>query len=189
MYRASAKPRVAEGTVTCDVSHLENFPLTTTITDAAVDPSPAQKDVSKWPPMPNRRSSADQEYLDSLSGRQLMDFRNYLFSPMYIKYNAGQFLDHNWVNIDLFRDTPSSASVRIKIEARAPLVPDVVKAEPEVITGGREVLELLSESEPDDNDEASDLEVMEISIIFGELQDTGAATTASSDDGDNTDDD
>ncbi|KAJ7794014.1 hypothetical protein B0H14DRAFT_3558479 [Mycena olivaceomarginata] len=161
---------------------------------------------------------------------------NQLFSPTYIKYNPGQFLDHDWVNINLFREylqrtgqtpvpdassTPSSASVRIKIEARAPLVPDVVKAEPEVITvqpaagnvkmrtlneGGREVLELLSESEPDDNDEASDLEVMEVlkhtsrsssaaplppSDLhhFGELQDTGAATTASSDDGDNTDDD
>ncbi|KAJ7333266.1 hypothetical protein DFH08DRAFT_939967 [Mycena albidolilacea] len=71
------------------------------------------------------RSPADQEYLDSLSGRQLMDFRNCLFSPTYIKYNAGQFLDHDWVNIDLFREylqrtgqtpvpdassTPSSAS-------------------------------------------------------------------------------
>ncbi|KAJ7343942.1 hypothetical protein DFH08DRAFT_1081295 [Mycena albidolilacea] len=234
MYRASAKPRVAEGTVTCDVLHLENFPFTT-ITDAAADPSPAQKRV-KMAPDAKPRSSADQEYLDSLSGHQLMDFRNYLFSPTYIKYNPGQFLDHDWVNINLFREylqrtgqtpvpdassTPSSASVRIKIEARAPLVPDVVKAEPEVITvqpaagnvkmrtlneGGREVLELLSESEPDDNDEASDLEVMEVlkhtsrsssaaplppSDLhhFGELQDTGAATTASSDDGDNTDDD
>ncbi|KAJ7886098.1 hypothetical protein B0H14DRAFT_2563427 [Mycena olivaceomarginata] len=43
------------------------------------------------------RSPADQEYLDSLSGRQLMDFRNYLFSPTYIKDNTGQFLDHDWV--------------------------------------------------------------------------------------------
>jgi hypothetical protein len=58
------------------VSHLENFPLTT-ITDAAVDSSPAQKRV-KMAPDAKPRSPADQEYLDSLSGRQLMDFRNYV---------------------------------------------------------------------------------------------------------------
>ncbi|KAJ7695891.1 hypothetical protein B0H14DRAFT_3529911 [Mycena olivaceomarginata] len=93
-----------------------------------------------------------------------------LFSPTYIKCNAGQFLDHDWVNIDLFREY-------LQHTGQTPVpVPDVVKAEPEVITvppaaggvktcrlneGGREGLELLSEFEPDNNNEASDLEVME----------------------------
>ncbi|KAJ7300409.1 hypothetical protein DFH08DRAFT_828478 [Mycena albidolilacea] len=228
MYRSSAKGVLRHHR---DVSHSENF-----LSPPSPPPpstTPDQKHV-KMAPDAKPRSPADQEYLDSLSGRQLMDFRNYLSSPTYIKYNAGQFLDHDWVNIELFREylqrtgqtpvpdassTPPSASVRIKIESRAPLVPDIVKAEPEAITvprasnvkmrtlneGGREVLELLSESEPDDSGEASDLEVMEVlrhtsrsssaappppSDLhhFGELQETGA-TTGSSDNRDNTDDD
>ncbi|KAJ7346233.1 hypothetical protein DFH08DRAFT_961674 [Mycena albidolilacea] len=102
--------------------------------------------------------------------------QNQLLSPMYIQHNAGQFLNHDWVNIDLFREylqrtgqnfpapdasnTLSSSSVRTKIEAPAASVPDVVKAGTEMASvpvagnvkirtlneGGREVLELLSES-------------------------------------------
>ncbi|KAJ7216104.1 hypothetical protein B0H12DRAFT_1241915 [Mycena haematopus] len=53
--------------------------------------------TSKHPP-------ADQEYLDSLSARQLMDFRNYLFNPAYISANAGKFLDHEWIDISLLKE-------------------------------------------------------------------------------------
>lgn len=67
----------------------------------------------------SKHAPADQEYLDSLSTRQLMDFRNYvrrrrgvkelflrtkqLFSPTYIALNAARFLDHEWVDIGELR--------------------------------------------------------------------------------------
>ncbi|KAJ7663386.1 hypothetical protein DFH06DRAFT_1296159 [Mycena polygramma] len=47
----------------------------------------------------SKHAPADQEYLDGLSARQLMDFRNYLFTPTYIAHNAAKFLDHEWVDI------------------------------------------------------------------------------------------
>ncbi|KAF8198687.1 hypothetical protein K438DRAFT_1966650 [Mycena galopus ATCC 62051] len=49
------------------------------------------------PPNADTRSSADQQYLDSLTARQLMDFRDYFFTPTYISLNAGKFLDDKWV--------------------------------------------------------------------------------------------
>ncbi|KAJ7879348.1 hypothetical protein B0H13DRAFT_2543696 [Mycena leptocephala] len=41
----------------------------------------------------SKHTPADREYLDSLSVRQLMDFRDYLFSPTFIARNASKFLD------------------------------------------------------------------------------------------------
>ncbi|KAJ7291881.1 hypothetical protein C8J57DRAFT_1588616 [Mycena rebaudengoi] len=138
----------------------------------------------------SKHTKADQEYLDSLSARQLMDFRDYLFSGTYIARNASKFLDYEWVDIALLReylgqpqnsappDAPTTRSsmisdpVRVKIEA--PL-PSVVKAEPQMIRlsqasadikmrtlneSGREIFELLSDSEPDADEPDSDLEVM-----------------------------
>ncbi|KAJ7270000.1 hypothetical protein B0H12DRAFT_1310429 [Mycena haematopus] len=137
----------------------------------------------------------DQEYLDSLSARVLMEFRNYVFSPTYIALNAVKFLDHEWIDIRALRDflqqparnvTPdTSRQSRVKIEATPFLVPPpgppfVVKSEPQSVDalagalrtsadvkmralneGGRQIFELLSDSEPEADDRNSDLEVIE----------------------------
>ncbi|KAJ7431585.1 hypothetical protein B0H11DRAFT_1941460 [Mycena galericulata] len=149
----------------------------------------------------SKHTPADQAFLDGLSARQLMDFRNYLYSPMYIKLNAGKFLDHEWVDIPTLKEylhqihqnpgldasstrpaTPSDP-VRVKIETPLPSAtsrPAIsVKAEQQPIRlpppagdsaikmrtlteGGREVIEVLSDSDSDAADSDSDLEVMEV---------------------------
>ncbi|KAJ7466644.1 hypothetical protein B0H11DRAFT_1869800 [Mycena galericulata] len=147
----------------------------------------------------SKHTPADQEYLDSLSTRQLMDFRNYLFSPTYIALNATRFLDYEWVDIGELRrylqhTTTNSgfdasttrlstipAPVHIKIESSPlsvlPGPASVVKLEPHAISvpaplsvdikmralneDGREVFELLSDSEPDADEPDSDLEVID----------------------------
>ncbi|KAJ6484223.1 hypothetical protein C8R45DRAFT_1099366 [Mycena sanguinolenta] len=75
----------------------------------------------------SQHTSADLDYLDSLSARQLMEFRNHLFhpryietnaakfldngfNPKYIEMNATKFLDHRWININLLRDYFGHAS-------------------------------------------------------------------------------
>ncbi|KAJ7465327.1 hypothetical protein B0H11DRAFT_2307912 [Mycena galericulata] len=145
----------------------------------------------------SKHTPAEQEYLDSLSARQLMDFRNYLFAPTYIALNSAKFLDHEWVDIGELRKylqhtatnsgfdgstrlSTIPAPVRIKVEAAPPSVSPgtapVVKTEPQAINvptqlsvdikmralneDGREVFELLSDSEPAD-DHDSDLEVID----------------------------
>ncbi|KAJ7455399.1 hypothetical protein FB451DRAFT_1184196 [Mycena latifolia] len=139
----------------------------------------------------SKHSPADQEFLDGVSNRQLMGFRNFMYTPVYIAANATQFLDHDWVDIPALkkylrldenasqdasstRSIPVSDSVRVKIEAPAPVIS--VKAEPEACglpetsphvktrtsqEGGHEVIELLSDSEPERSAADSDLEVLE----------------------------
>ncbi|KAJ6613945.1 hypothetical protein B0H10DRAFT_2046774 [Mycena sp. CBHHK59/15] len=134
-----------------------------------------------------KHSPADQEFLDSLSTRDLMDFRNYMYSPIYIASNAGRFLDHEWIDIPNLRDflcrkaadaglvasstRPSAVSdlIHVKIEAPQPSAHPapaiLVKAEPGAVKmrtlneGGHDVFELLSDSEPETLDHDSDLEV------------------------------
>ncbi|KAJ7922381.1 hypothetical protein B0H13DRAFT_2655645 [Mycena leptocephala] len=136
----------------------------------------------------SKHTPADQEYLDSLPARQLMDFRNFLFTPTYISLNAAKFLDHEWVDIgELWKylqhtakNPGPSAPVPVKIEvtplSMAPVRATVIKAEPQAISvpvqasvdikmgalneDGREVFELLSDSEPDADNPDSDLEVI-----------------------------
>ncbi|KAF8185240.1 hypothetical protein K438DRAFT_1973954 [Mycena galopus ATCC 62051] len=143
------------------------------------------------PPDADTRSSADQQYFDSLTARQLMDFRDYLFSPTYISLNAGKFLDDKWEKVGLFREyvqrigkssmldvsstrpsVPNSAP--IKIESLPPILPSSVKAEPEKLSphrSGDVKMRALTEdgheilellSDSDaEEDLNSDLEVME----------------------------
>ncbi|KAJ7120746.1 hypothetical protein C8R43DRAFT_1034075 [Mycena crocata] len=75
-------------------------------------------------------TAADQHYLDGISTGKLREFRNYMYSAAYIKDNAAEFLDHNWIVIPVLReflarnnpDTPvassmaASTSIRVKIE-------------------------------------------------------------------------
>ncbi|KAJ7622550.1 hypothetical protein B0H17DRAFT_1151676, partial [Mycena rosella] len=97
----------------------------------------------------SKHTPADREYLDSLSARLLMEFRNYVFSPTYIALNAAKFLDHEWVDRELLPEprvaSVPRASANVKMRA--------------LHEGGREVFELLSASEPEADD--SDLEVLE----------------------------
>ncbi|KAJ6573761.1 hypothetical protein DFH09DRAFT_1078736 [Mycena vulgaris] len=100
----------------------------------------------------SKHTPADQEYLDSLPVHQLMDFRNFLFTPMCIALNAAKFLNHEWVDIgelwkypqhtaknpgfDSFTTSLSTplAPVHVTIEATplsvAPMPAAVIKAEP-----------------------------------------------------------
>ncbi|KAJ6489404.1 hypothetical protein DFH09DRAFT_1105431 [Mycena vulgaris] len=110
----------------------------------------------------SKHTPADREYLDNLSARLLMEFRNYVFSPTYIALNAAKFLDHKWVDMRVLREflqqpaqnpPPTrqfvSDLVRVKIEATpflapVPGPPILVKAEPQVADeGDREVFELF----------------------------------------------
>ncbi|KAF8178802.1 hypothetical protein K438DRAFT_1977640 [Mycena galopus ATCC 62051] len=120
------------------------------------------------PPDADTRSSADQQYLDSLTARQLMDFRDYLFSPTYISLNARKFPDDKWSSTR--PSVPNSAP--IKIESLPPVLPSSVKATPSphrsgdvkmcaLIEDGHEVFELLSDSDAEE-DLNSDLEVIAV---------------------------
>ncbi|KAJ7670029.1 hypothetical protein DFH06DRAFT_1321054 [Mycena polygramma] len=132
----------------------------------------------------SKHAPADKEYLDSLSARQLMDFRNYLFNPTYIAQNAAKFLDHEWVDIGelrkyLHHTVAIAPPTRVKLEAMAPFVtPEpagAVKTEPDGSTvpqavpeiklralneNGQEVFELLSDSDSEPDAADSDVEVI-----------------------------
>ncbi|KAJ6550555.1 hypothetical protein B0H10DRAFT_2242638 [Mycena sp. CBHHK59/15] len=133
----------------------------------------------------SKHTPADREYIGSLSPHILMEFRDYLFNPTYITINTAKFLDYEWIDITLLREyvsvlgasttrsLPILDQVHVKIEAVPPSVSTVsVKAEPDVQhvasvktrtlhVGEREVIELLSDSEPQTEDLDSDLEVIE----------------------------
>ncbi|KAJ7681690.1 hypothetical protein B0H17DRAFT_1230186 [Mycena rosella] len=125
----------------------------------------------------SKHTPADREYLDSLSARLLMEFRNYVDMELlreFLQQPAQNFTP----DASMMRQSVSD-SIRIKIEATpssapVPVPPTLVKAEPRVASvprasanvemhalheGGREVFQLLSDSEPEADD--SDLEVLE----------------------------
>ncbi|KAJ6527273.1 hypothetical protein DFH09DRAFT_1094940 [Mycena vulgaris] len=133
----------------------------------------------------SKHTPADQAYIDGLSARQLMDFRNYVFTPTFVTLNATKFLDHGWIDmtelrqfIDASRTPAASAPLLVKMEPSIPAVPPppplaiAVKTEPQgvglpqiprdikmrakVNKDDQEVIEILSDSESD-----SDLEVIE----------------------------
>ncbi|KAJ7653606.1 hypothetical protein DFH06DRAFT_1417176 [Mycena polygramma] len=127
----------------------------------------------------SKHAPADQKYLDSLSARQLMDFRNYLFNPTYIAQNAAKFLDHEWVDIGelrkyLHHTVAIAPPTRVKLEAMAPFVtpepagavktePDgstVPQAVPEIKLRALNVFELLSDSDSEPDAADSDVEVI-----------------------------
>ncbi|KAJ6554046.1 hypothetical protein DFH09DRAFT_1318699 [Mycena vulgaris] len=80
----------------------------------------------------SKHTPADQEYLDSLSARQLMDFRDYVFSATYVARNAGKYLDHEWVDIALLREylgQPQDSALPDASTTRSPTISDPVRAE------------------------------------------------------------
>ncbi|KAJ7760651.1 hypothetical protein DFH07DRAFT_771734 [Mycena maculata] len=93
----------------------------------------------------SRHTPANQAFLDGLSS-QLMDFWNYVYSPTYIAQNAEKFLNTEW-----------AGDIKMRTSTE----------------GGWEILELLSDSEPNTADPDSDFdEVVEV------LQPTSRSSSA-----------
>ncbi|KAJ7467361.1 hypothetical protein B0H11DRAFT_2197322 [Mycena galericulata] len=131
--------------------------------------------------MASKHSAADQAFLDGLPGWKLIEFRNYMFTPSYITSNAGRFLDHEWIDIPALREflgnsAPEAGSdasstrstrlsacpdlVRIKTEGADPLPLSAPPTSFKIRTsyeGGREVLEISSDSESDADEISGDL--------------------------------
>ncbi|KAJ7694786.1 hypothetical protein B0H17DRAFT_1198947 [Mycena rosella] len=76
----------------------------------------------------SKHTAADLELLDSLSARQLMDFRNHMYNPGYIAANAGMFLDHEWIDIRSLRQHLAVPVPCASLDAPStrPIVPDPV---------------------------------------------------------------
>ncbi|KAJ7723929.1 hypothetical protein B0H16DRAFT_331185 [Mycena metata] len=193
MYRASAKWRSGQ-VPGPDTWHTpRHFPLSSYLHHTSPNAPTTRPERVKMAPDANAlstRSHADQEYLDSVPARQLMEFRNFMFTPAYITLNSKKFLDdvdQSWVDVPTLKDylnqisAPSTSflpppevtdHVRIKIEPPSAPTP-LVKMEPQVpdlpITvkvrtlneAGKEVFEILSDSEPDVDGRDSDIEVVD----------------------------
>ncbi|KAJ6631823.1 hypothetical protein B0H10DRAFT_1937586 [Mycena sp. CBHHK59/15] len=126
-------------------------------------------DPSSCPP----RTAADDDLIDSLSGRDLIAFRDYIHSPAHIRSNAAVFLDNAWIDLSELRSFlrerdsgPSSLTrlppPRVKLENPDLALAVGVKVEPGSkpaftskpvfrtrTEGGREIFEILSDSDSD----------------------------------------
>ncbi|KAJ7216156.1 hypothetical protein C8J57DRAFT_1600151 [Mycena rebaudengoi] len=112
--------------------------------------------MSTYGTMRSKHTPSDREFIDSLSTRDLIKFRDYMYSTDYIRANASDFLDLEWIDIQKLRNflphpapnisldasnirldassAPAPDPVRVKIEAPNPperSVPALpVKSEP-----------------------------------------------------------
>ncbi|KAJ7193761.1 hypothetical protein GGX14DRAFT_577033 [Mycena pura] len=74
---------------TCREPCLLTFSPPTTTTHLVSPPTRKQRvEMPLDAGSPTKHISADQDFLDSLPAHQLIDFRNYLFTPTYIAHNA-----------------------------------------------------------------------------------------------------
>ncbi|KAJ6616901.1 hypothetical protein B0H10DRAFT_1948765 [Mycena sp. CBHHK59/15] len=146
----------------------------------------------------SKHISTDQELIDSLSVRDLMQFRHYIHSPAYICAHAEVFLDNAWINISELRDFllerntgdfPGSTSLarplplltQVKreitdVRLSASATPLIIKVEPTINSDpipirtrilredNHDILEILSDSEPENGGLDSDEEVSEALI-------------------------
>ncbi|KAJ7469936.1 hypothetical protein B0H11DRAFT_2042902 [Mycena galericulata] len=134
----------------------------------------------------SRHSVADQQFIDGLSTRVIMDFRSSVYQPAYIAAHANIFINHEWIDIDALRlfverapqpelsSPPSGSPIgRVKLEHDASTTrlssAGSISAHPIVKTrtleeGGREVLEILSDSESDESDRPTAVSTNEDSI-------------------------
>ncbi|KAJ7224874.1 hypothetical protein C8J57DRAFT_1535691 [Mycena rebaudengoi] len=62
------------------------------------DAPPTRRKRDTMPPNPDARSPADQECLDSMSRRQLMEYRNFVFAPGYVTLNAPCFIHRDIIH-------------------------------------------------------------------------------------------
>ncbi|KAJ7920260.1 hypothetical protein B0H13DRAFT_2268255 [Mycena leptocephala] len=101
-----------------------------------------------------------------------MEFQNYMYAPSFIESNAAQFLDLNWIEVLALRkfleqkiSIHASGSNTLTISVKSELqlislsrVSGAVKLRT-LNQGGREILELISESEAEESDPDCDVEV------------------------------
>ncbi|KAJ7212556.1 hypothetical protein GGX14DRAFT_393455 [Mycena pura] len=59
----------------------------------------------------SKHSEEDQDFIDSVSTRKLMDFRAYKYSPPYVTSNPGRFPDHEWIDVPELRHFLGGASI------------------------------------------------------------------------------
>ncbi|KAJ7798515.1 hypothetical protein B0H13DRAFT_1933630 [Mycena leptocephala] len=121
----------------------------------------------------SKHTPRDHGFLDGLPAWQLIGFRSYIYSPAFISSNPSQFLDHEWVDIPQLERFLARNASDTDVDAFTTR-PSLASAERELITrlsalelmdfrnyGGREILELISESEVEDSDPDSAVEVTE----------------------------
>ncbi|KAJ6461772.1 hypothetical protein C8R45DRAFT_1220718 [Mycena sanguinolenta] len=153
------------------ISHAERFLYLDWI-----DPVALRNFLGSEPSVVDDQNSADA--WGDVSARQLMDFRNYMFSPAYIKANASRFLEPGWIDSSALRGFLGSQisevnsahrsnagttalAHSIKIEPTSTLVVPLastvfVKQEPVLRPVIHEVIEISSDSDSGDD---SDVEV------------------------------
>ncbi|KAJ7256387.1 hypothetical protein C8J57DRAFT_1517555 [Mycena rebaudengoi] len=123
---------------------------------------------------PSTHSDEDQDFIENLSGRVLMGFRNFVYSEAFVRSHAGLFLDNQWIDVNILRryvhdgptatdrDGPTTAPVKIEnLEPTVSALPHV-KIEPGLVPQdslgtairtrihryeGHDVLEILSDSD------------------------------------------
>ncbi|KAJ7838322.1 hypothetical protein B0H14DRAFT_3700283 [Mycena olivaceomarginata] len=118
--------------------------------------------------MASKHTPDDQKLIDTLPLGVVMAFRSSIFNPSYIINNPHRFITNDWIDASQLRDflhhTSNSTPARVKLENDAvdasltrPLAPARVPDDSSVLTvktrtlkeAGREVLEILSDSEPE----------------------------------------
>ncbi|KAJ7932165.1 hypothetical protein B0H13DRAFT_1956661 [Mycena leptocephala] len=119
--------------------------------------------------------SSEQDLISRLSAHEVMSFRNYMYAQCFIESDAAQILNLDWIDVPALR---KFLDQKISIETPHVSEPNTpsfsVKSEPQPISlsrgsgavklrtlkqGGREILELISESEAYGSDPDFDVEV------------------------------
>ncbi|KAJ6454163.1 hypothetical protein C8R45DRAFT_1192136 [Mycena sanguinolenta] len=147
------------------------------------------------------RTASELELLDSVSGRDVMEFQNHIR-----RCKASLMLSNCFSTNGLWNSAPDATlqttATLIKAEPSSDflvsLPPDQAKLEPdarnlspadpirtqEIEENGRKVIEILSDSETDDNAVDSDVEVME-SLLWGSSRSSSLPPVTASDPEDN----
>ncbi|KAJ7741241.1 hypothetical protein B0H14DRAFT_3608646 [Mycena olivaceomarginata] len=109
--------------------------------------------------MASKHTPDDQKLIDTLPLGVVMAFRSSIFNPSYIINNPHRFITNDWIDASQLRDflhhtSNSTPQPSISLPAHVKLENDAVDAVLTVKTrtlkeAGREVLEILSDSEPE----------------------------------------
>ncbi|KAJ7898023.1 hypothetical protein B0H14DRAFT_3424883 [Mycena olivaceomarginata] len=74
-----------------------------------------------------RRKPSRLLFINALPARRLMDFRNYMYSPLYITSNAAGFLCHEWIDLPALKGFLASSATAA--DSNASTRPDVSPAD------------------------------------------------------------